>query len=417
MHISRLEIRNFRCIEKLNLLFEPGLNVIIGENNSGKTAVLDALRIALSRGDERRDIWVSEYDFHVDDDGHLCSPIDIDLVFTDPTELQQATYIELLAIRDDGQPELQLHVRFEWDPDKERVKPPSLWGGANEGQAVPGEVLQLLYHVHLDALRDAATYLSPGRRSRVGQLARKLEPDPDARENMQADVLAALQGLDSWTELRGKAKSAINAHLGEVTLDDSTLEVDVDFVESKFRRIAESLRLHLPRRRPPSDETDASQEPASEMFRIWQNGLGYNNLIYAAVIFGDLAKTAQVDEAIHLSLLIEEPEAHLHPQLQRLFFRYLNSIKEIGEGRIQIFVTSHSPTICSQADFDRVAALTLIEEVPKSKSFTDLPLGKESKHKLQRFLDVTRSQLFFSKGVILVEGISEEQAPGSDLVF
>jgi len=404
MHISKLHIRNFRCIENLELSFDSGLNVIIGENNTGKTAVLDALRIILARGDERRDIWISEDDFHVDSTGKHASSIEIDVVFSDPSVEQQAAFIELLAAPDSGVPELQLHVRYEWDAKKERVKSPTLWGGENEGQAVPGEVLQLIYHVHLDALRDAARFIAPGRGSRIGELVRKLEPDDAKREVMEKEVLTALRDLDKWTNLRNNAQKIINKHLEQMTIDGSIQEVEVDFVESKFRRIAESLRLHLPRKAKPSGEVESQEVDSPNPFKIWQNGLGYNNLIYAATIFGDLVKRAESDEAIHLSLLIEEPEAHLHPQLQRLFFRYLESF---GKERIQVFVTSHSPTICSQADFDRINVLTIDGDLPTSRALASMPLDEECKRKLQRFLDVTKSQLFFAKGVIFVEGISE----------
>jgi len=404
MYISKLHIRNFRCIEDLELYFDSGLNVIIGENNSGKTAILDALRLVLSRGDERRSIWISEDDFHIDSTGKRASSIEIDIVFSDPSIQQQAAFIELLSIRDDGDPELQLHVRYEWDDKNERVKFPTLWGGENEGQAVPGEVLQLIYHVHLDALRDAERFLSPGRGSRIGELVRKLETNDSEREEMEKQVLDALRGLDKWTELRGKAQKAINKHLREVTFDGSVQEVEVDFVESKFRRIAESLRLHLPRKANLAEEEKTKGAQSLSPFKIWQNGLGYNNLIYAATVFGDLVKRAEAEKAMHLSLLIEEPEAHLHPQLQRLFFRYLESF---GKEGIQVFVTSHSPIVSSQADFDRINVLTIDGEITTNRALVSMSLRKESKRKLQRFLDVTKSQLFFAKGVIFVEGISE----------
>ena len=185
-----------------------------------------------------------------------------------------------------------------------------------------------------------------------------------------------------------------------MTFDGSIQEVQVDFVESKFRRIAESLRLHLPRKAKLAGQVESQEVDSPNVFKIWQNGLGYNNLIYAATIFGDLVKRAESEKEIYLSLLIEEPEAHLHPQLQRLFLRYLESFSKEG---IQVFVTSHSPTICSQADFDRINVLTLDGELLTNRGLASMPLGEESKHKLQRFLDVTKSQLFFAKAVIFVD--------------
>jgi len=102
--------------------------------------------------------------------------------------------------------------------------------------------------------------------------------------------------------------------------------------------------------------------------------------------------------------LIEEPEAHLHPQLQNIFFNYLHKLNEIG---FQIFVSSHSPTITAKADLDSIIVLQEQENEITSLSIKQSNLDTINKKYLQKFLDVTKSQLFFANGVILVEGISE----------
>jgi putative ATP-dependent endonuclease of OLD family len=106
----------------------------------------------------------------------------------------------------------------------------------------------------------------------------------------------------------------------------------------------------------------------------------------------------------YVSLLIEEPEAHLHPQLQNIFFNYLNKLDKFG---FQIFVTSHSPTITAKAALDSLVVLQEKEKQIVTFSLKKSNLNNLNKKYLQKFLDVTKSQLFFSNGVILVEGISE----------
>ena len=64
MYLEKLDIKNFRTIENLSLTFNKGLNILIGENNSGKTAIVDALSICIGYGNLRRDLYLKDSDFH-----------------------------------------------------------------------------------------------------------------------------------------------------------------------------------------------------------------------------------------------------------------------------------------------------------------------------------------------------------------
>ena len=103
-------------------------------------------------------------------------------------------------------------------------------------------------------------------------------------------------------------------------------------------------------------------------------------------------------------MLIEEPEAHLHPQKQNTFFKYLNTFDEKG---IQLFITSHSPTITAKAKLDYLIVLQKQKNKISAFTVSNSGLKPENKKYLEKFLDVTKSQLFFSNGTVLVEGISE----------
>ncbi|RWX44631.1 AAA ATPase domain-containing protein [Candidatus Electrothrix aarhusensis] len=105
-------------------------------------------------------------------------------------------------------------------------------------------------------------------------------------------------------------------------------------------------------------------------------------------------------------LLIEEPEAHLHPQLQIRFLRFLEEkAKETG---IQVIVTTHSPVLASSVSLDTTVHLALdSSRKVKATALADCGLSKESKDFISRWLDVTKSTLLFAKGVIMVEGIAE----------
>lgn len=149
------------------------------------------------------------------------------------------------------------------------------------------------------------------------------------------------------------------------------------------------------------------------------NGLGYNNLIYISLVLASLDH--QTDPAKKGSnatlfpiLCIEEPEAHLHPALQYKLLKHLEKrVRETKRNR-QVFITTHSTHITSASPLDQLICLTIPQNLatPRAtypgKCFLENREGKASKAYVERYLDATKSNLLFSKGVILVEGIAEQ---------
>lgn len=403
MFLKRFEVKNYRCIKDATIDFNEGVNILIGENNSGKTAVLDALRLCLSYGKQWRDIWVSDNNFHLDknDPDADIEDIEFHLYFEIQDEVEAGIYNDFLSVGEDDKQELQIHFRY-YIEERNGIKKVryNVWGGDNEGQPITPNVLDLLYFIHLDALRDAVHHLRPVRGSRLGELYSKIVTNEERQKFLSGKVRNVLNDDSDWNTLIEQGKDKVNEHLKETTIAGKEQNVEIDFLPFEFRRIVDNLRIQT----PVYGEDIVENEDKQKYFELYQNGLGYNNLIYIATVLGDLKRQKELEKEAYVALLIEEPEAHLHPQLQNIFFNYLNKLNEIG---FQIFVSSHSPTITAKANLDSLIVLQDQENEITSLSIKKSNLDEINKKYLQKFLDVTKCQLFFANGVILVEGISE----------
>ena len=403
MFLKKFKIKNYRCIKDATIDFNKGVNILIGENNSGKTAVLDALRVCLSYGKQQRDIWVSSNNFHLDKNDPEAETDDIEfhLFFEIEDEVEAGIYNDFLSVGEDDTQELQIHFRY-YIQEHNGIKKVrySAWGGDNEGQPITPNVLELIYFIHLDALRDAVQHLRPVRGNRLGELYSKLVTDEQKQGTLSGKVRNVLDSDGEWNTLIEQGKEKVNEHLKETTISGKEQNVEIDFLPFEFRRIVDNLRIQT----PVYNEDILENEEKQKYFELYQNGLGYNNLIYIATVLGDLKRQKELEKEAYIALLIEEPEAHLHPQLQNIFFNYLNKLNEIG---FQIFVSSHSPTITAKADLDSLIVLQEQENQITSLSIKRSNLDDINRKYLEKFLDVTKCQLFFANGVILVEGISE----------
>jgi putative ATP-dependent endonuclease of OLD family len=383
MHLAKLVIKNFRKLEHAELFFRAGLNVLVGGNNVGKTAVVDALR-ALLAGHEEPYPRLGEDDVHMPRGGTPSGDIVFEYVFSGLSLEDEADFLAALVPSASGALEAHIKIRYS-DPDKVGRLRAKRWCGEHEDVGLTSDMMENLRGVYLPPLRDASQGLRPGRTS---QLARLLQ--------LLADE-AGIDGINkALQELDGKLKAhlpIVNTH-GAINTRHKTMLgpqlaqlLEVGLSATDFKSLKSRLSLLV------------------DSFEIEQNGLGFNNLIYMAVVLSELTKNP---DSCYRGLIVEEPEAHLHPQLQAVLLQYLQSIQAVeGEKPVQLFVTSHSPNFASIADLDSLVCLvdtgTAVETfLPRSVVFE-----KGKREKLERYLDVTRAELFFARRIIFVEGAAE----------
>ena len=448
MYLKKFIIKNFRIFDEagIELIFNKGINAIIGENNSGKSSIIDALRIVFSTVTYKKDIFFSKADFHVSEDGTVANYAQFD-VYLEDVPLRM---IEIWNPQSDSGMGGDFHIRFEKyiSPSGAEKVRSVYWGFGTEGNPLSSDTFEAIDMVFLGALRDSENEMRPSRNSKLAQLLRNLVSGEDVREELVQILIDANNSLLRKEQLK-KTRNTINQNLARIEQEFLNQQIDIGLVEPRFDSIASSLRAwvkpkwilinkddsvyeqayayfqsHTDLRKIQKDtkgiyfeisildgETDIKQELADRIselanksFELYQNGLGYNNLLYMSAVLGDMA--IEKGGVYQNLLLVEEPEAHLHPQLQELVHNFLLDANK-NDSNIQIIYTSHSPTLASKIDIENINLLYEYGHKKYCLPFSQTNLTEENKKYLQRYLDVTKSQMFFARGNLFVEGISE----------
>jgi putative ATP-dependent endonuclease of OLD family len=386
--VSELKLYNFRRFKSvdgapgLHITFHKRLNALIGENDSGKTAVIDALKLVLLT-ESNEFIRPSDEDFYSDEQGAV-SEFKIDCTLSDFTPNEAKNFIEYLNFEKDGEwlrYFLQLHYRA-WR-EGHRIFQELRVGDVDDGIAIDGKARDLLRAVYLKPLRDAEREMSSGRSSRISQI---LLNHPAIKNTEEHKLLQIFQDANTRIESyftedeEGKViLQTIRENLESFNDQEQPSEAKLKTSEIQLKAILESLSLNAPEINP---------------------GLGELNLLFIAA---ELLLLKDDTEGGMKLALIEELEAHLHPQAQLRLISYLQN--EYSENNVQIIISTHSPILASKINLKNLILM-------KNGFGYDLSEGKTGLQKgdylfLQRFLDSTKANFFFAKGIIMVEGDAE----------
>jgi predicted ATP-dependent endonuclease of OLD family len=451
MYISKLSIRNYRNFRNSCVPFNKGINTIIGENGSGKTNLFQALRIMVDETMPRV-IKLTESDFNRSIGSWQGHWIIIQVQFSDLDSSDEAQSIAMHKVGNADEVDSNTGTYSYYFRPNIAIRR-SLYELSED----PHKSYDLLDATLRDITLNEYESIFMGKgnvdfsedenyKKYIGDFDSMIFPNP---EELQSDVYGirissgsitnefactfakALRDVESDLRsykdnplinlLRDKEKSIAIEKKGDIETKvkelNSTIS-ELDEVKAVSKGISDSIKGAVGETYAPNvnikSELPAEMERLMQSLklwvgdsdedgyegRLWELSLGGANLIYLSLKLLEYEKVKKLDKIANF-ILIEEPEAHIHTHIQKTLFQKFES------KNTQIFITTHSTHISSVSQIGSMCILGKCKQKTEIYNPSNNLNPIEQTH-LERYLDASRTNLLFAKGVILVEGDAEQ---------
>lgn len=306
------------------------------------------------------------------------------------TTVEQSRYLEALG---KGLDFATFGKRFLLHPGTSRIQTiPTIQNQNVAWDSLPNR--DMVRYVYIEPLRDAKREFKNHTGSRLARILRLISQNPEDIQQLKEQVHLLENELvstpvDDEKSILSDLPNKINQELSRLTQSENSA-ISLRANDQDLSRLMRRFRL--------------SFVEEDEFWEVDDVGLGYANLLYLATLLLELSN--QPPDVFSI-LLIEEPEAHLHPKLQESLVSFLDEhAKE--NGNLQILLTTHSPIIAAKAKCRSICGLNKNSNETTFWHGSDLKSAPEETDKLDRFFVSQRPEAIFSKHVLLVEGTAEE---------
>lgn len=444
--ISRVKIKNFRNFLDVDVELNHK-QVIIGENSIGKTNFLRAIQIVLDRGFTDYNRQLEPSDFH----DSLVEPMENGEEIIITIEVKNYEHNRQLvaqfedAVVSTSPPTLQFNYRYYPIKDENELilrYQYVIYKGINQEKHFRHDDRNLLSIKVIGALRDVERELNSNKKSPLYKLVKQYDIDQDELIDISEEMKSAADEILNLDEIRDIKKvieekfstlaglqkdNSVNLRPYDIDIERLLYTIQV-FMGLKERPVSElslglanilyvSLMMLLmkdktvPRIIKEEDyDSLVGKEDSNiikECYAVSDSEINYIlkddiNLDTQRILYAFFDKYNYQPHSVSI-LALEEPEAHLHPVLQRLIYREV-----LHKSENSVIFTTHSPYITAISPLESIVHGRYEDGQTKIFSTSGLKLEKKEKEDIERYLDAKRGEIYFGKGVLLVEGITEE---------
>lgn len=467
MFLKTIHIENYRLLKDVTIPLDPSLNLFVGKNNTGKTSIMQALEFILSNSavlsiddyplESRRSLYTAVVDYWKSEDERAIIefqrnvPITKVTLTVDYSDGNIGNLSEFVIDLDEKIEEAIIQVSFDVSLKADVVlanckkQYDSLICDEATTKEERDRLLQSVVHRYFSELF-TMNIVAVNPSNQEDKLEKKKS---DLQNLFHLKVIRAERNMDESDAANSNPLGKILKALFSTELDEMQMGVQESMiaiqnlvVESGFN-LQEQINNHmamivqnmLPFGYPAADDLQMRANTSLNLERSIReetelayashddaetlpgshNGLGYKNLIKISLELHDYARTLKNDRTKLPLLFLEEPEAHMHPQLQTTFVKYIEDflLREVGANIVQVMMTSHSAHVANTVEFKKVRYIKRHEDQVECKPLVDFSTAGTPAEKaahldfLQKYMKLSYCDLYFCDKAILVEGASE----------